>query len=101
MPKKETRFPTVPEVQLKARRVIQQKNITQRYNKKPKPKSTVVFHHAEDFLKQRRAVQRSKVHQRKVVKNFQSLRKIEKTTGAVAVVILYQRFLPLHIYLTN
>ena len=95
MPKKETRFPTVPEVQLKSRRVIQQKNVTKRYNKKPKPKSTVVFHHAEDFVKQRRAVQRSKIHQHKVIKNYQSLRNLDKTTGAVAVVILYQRFLPL------
>ena len=93
MPRKETRFPTVPEVHLKARRVIQQKNLTKNYNRKPKPKTTMIFHHAEDYLKQKRAVGRSKVHQKKVIKNFHSLKNIQTTTGAVAVVILYQRCL--------
>ena len=107
MPKNDTRFPTVPEVKLKARRVVQQQNLTRKYNRKPKPRSTVIFHHAEDYVKQHRATGRSRVFQRKAVKSFHSLRARTATTGAVAVVILYQRFahsfafFPIHSYFSS
>lgn len=92
MPKKSSSFPTVPEVKLKSRRVVQQRNIIREVNRKPKPKSTIIFHHPEDFVKQHRAVARSKIYQRKSVKNFRALRKIEETTGSVVILTLYQRF---------
>ncbi|KAH7816235.1 putative 60S ribosomal protein L7 [Monocercomonoides exilis] len=91
MPQKKKGLPTVSEVRLKRRKIMDQRNLTSQNIKLRPRKQLEIFHHAEDFVKQHRAVERSVVHRRKVKKNFVSLKRKNDKSVNVFFVMLYQR----------
>ncbi|KAK2962434.1 putative 60S ribosomal protein L7-4 [Blattamonas nauphoetae] len=92
MPKHgKTKLPTVPEVRLQKRKVLDQKIALDALKRKPTKKPKEYFFHAEDFVKKRRQTERSRVHQKKIKKNIPKVKKQTNKNDRIVFVVLVHR----------
>jgi ribosomal protein L30/L7E len=93
MGRKKSKLPTVPEIKLKKRKVLDQRNLSEQLNRKKIRKHHDVFFHAEDFVKESRSKQRALIYQKKIKKNFHRIQKKPKNNGNVFLITLLHQFL--------